>query len=449
MGKKKLLIVEDDKGLQKQLRWTFDDCEVVFACDRETALAQMRRHRPAVVTLDLGLPPEVDGAGEGLATLQELLAESPRSKVIILSGSQERSNAARAIAMGACDFHQKPCDPDILKLVVQRAFYLHAMQAEHARKLQIERDSPLGRIVSRDPETLKLCRSIEKLAPSSASVMLLGESGSGKELFARALHELSNRRAHRFVAINCAAIPADLLESELFGHEKGAFTGAGQQTLGKIEMAQGGTFFLDEVGDMALALQAKLLRFVQERVIERIGGRTEIAIDARIVCATHQDIRALVAQGRFREDLYYRLREVALAIPPLRERIGDKVLLARHFVNRCCAQERRADLAFSDEALLAIEEWPWPGNVRELENCFRRAVIMCEGPQISARDLGLPASTRGEAQVNLRQVREEAEYKVMVMALARTDGCIVKAAELLGVSRPTLYDLMHHHGIRI
>ncbi|MES2899828.1 MAG: PEP-CTERM-box response regulator transcription factor [Pseudomonadota bacterium] len=448
MGKKKLLIVEDDKGLQKQLRWTFDEYEVVFAADRDGALAQMRRHRPAVVTLDLGLPPDPDGAGEGLAALQQLLAEAPLVKVIVLTGNQERANALRAIGMGACDFHQKPCDPEMLKLLVQRAFHLHALQDEHARKLQIDGDSPLAGIVSRDPDTLRLCRSIEKLAPSSARVMLLGESGSGKELFARALHQLSARRAHRFVAINCAAIPTDLLESELFGHEKGAFTGAGQQTLGKIELAQGGTFFLDEVGDMALALQAKLLRFVQERVIERIGGRTEIAIDARIVCATHQDLKALVAQGRFREDLYYRLGEVALTIPPLRERIGDKVLLARHFKQRACAQERRSGLAFSDEALAAIEDWPWPGNVRELENCIRRAVIMCEGPQISARDLGLPASTRSEAPVNLRQVREAAEYKVMVTALARTDGCIVKAAELLGVSRPTLYDLMHHHGIR-
>ncbi len=448
MGKKKLLIVEDDKGLQKQLRWTFDGYDVVFADDRAGALAQMRRHQCAVATLDLGLPPDPDGASEGLATLQLLLAEAPATKVIVLTGNQERAHALRAVGMGAYDFHQKPCEAELLKLVVQRAFHLHALQEEHARMLQIPSDSPLSGIVSRDPETLRLCRSIEKLAPSLATVMLLGESGCGKELFARALHALSPRREHRFVAINCAAIPADLLESELFGHEKGAFTGAGQQTLGKIEMAQGGTFFLDEIGDMALALQAKLLRFVQERVIERIGGRSEIAIDARIVCATHQDLKALVAQGRFRQDLFYRLSEVALSIPPLRERVGDKVLLARHFKNRACAAERRSGLAFSEDALIAIEHWPWPGNVRELENCVRRAVIMCEGPQISAGDLGLPAGAGAAAPVNLRQVRDAAEYKVMVTALARTDGCIVKAAELLGVSRPTLYDLMHHHGIR-
>jgi two-component system NtrC family response regulator len=449
MGKKKLLIVEDDKGLQKQLRWSFDAYEVVVADERESALAQLRRHQPAVVTMDLGLPPDPDGAGEGLATLQQILAAAPATKVIVLSGNQERANALKAVAMGAYDFQHKPCEPELLKLVVERAFVLHAMQAENARMLQIQADSPLAGIVSRDPAILKLCRNVEKLAPSSATVMLLGDSGSGKERFARGLHELSARSGHRFVAINCAAIPADLLESELFGHEKGAFTGAGQQTLGKIEMAQGGTFFLDEIGDMAMALQAKLLRFVQERVIERIGGRTEIAIDARIVCATHQDLKALVREGRFREDLYYRLSEIVLPIPPLRERVGDAILLAHHFKNRCCTLEGRATLAFADDALAAIEQYGWPGNVRELENCIKRAVIMCEGAQIRAADLGLASAPQPDAPVNLRQARDAAEYKVRVVALARADGSIVKAAELLGVSRPTLYDLMHHHGIRI
>ncbi|ATQ77111.1 PEP-CTERM-box response regulator transcription factor [Massilia violaceinigra] len=449
MGKKKLLVVEDDKGLQKQLRWSFDGYDVLIAEDRESALAQLHRHRPAVVTLDLGLPPNPDGATEGLATLKQILAEAPGTKVIVLSGNQDRAHALKAISMGAYDFHQKPFDADTLGLVVERAFYLHAMQEENQRMLQIGADSPLARIVTRDPGMLRLCRSVEKLAPSSATVMLLGDSGAGKELFARGLHDLSARHEKRFVAINCAAIPADLLESELFGHEKGAFTGAGQQTLGKIEMAQGGTFFLDEIGDMAMALQAKLLRFVQERVIERIGGRSEIAIDARIVCATHQDLPKLVREGRFREDLYYRLSEVVLAIPPLRERVGDAVLLAHHFKHQACLTERRSVPAFTDDAVLAIEQYGWPGNVRELENCIRRAVIMSEGPQISARDLGLAEVPQSGTPVNLRQVRDAAEYKVMVTALARTNGSIVKAAELLGVSRPTLYDLMHHHGIRI
>jgi two-component system NtrC family response regulator len=449
MGKKKLLVVEDDKGLQKQLRWSFDAYEVVVADDRESALAQVRRHQPAVVTMDLGLPPDPDGASEGLATLQQILALAPNTKIIVLSGNQDRANALKAVAVGAYDFHHKPCEIELLRLVIERAFVLHAMQQENQRMLQIQSDSPLAGIVTRDPAMLRVCRNVEKLAPSSATVMLLGDSGSGKERFARGLHELSARSENRFVAINCAAIPADLLESELFGHEKGAFTGAGQQTLGKIEMAQGGTFFLDEIGDMAMALQAKLLRFVQERVIERIGGRVEIAIDARIVCATHQDLKALVRDGRFREDLYYRLSEIVLAIPPLRERVGDSVLLAHHFKNRSCAAEGRGTLGFSDEALQAIEQYPWPGNVRELENCIKRAVIMSEGPQINAGDLGLPIAEKLEQTINLRQARDAAEYKVMVLALARANGCIVKAAELLGVSRPTLYDLMHHHGVKI
>jgi two-component system NtrC family response regulator len=279
-------------------------------------------------------------------------------------------------------------------------------------------------------------------------VTLLGESGSGKEVIARALHTLSGRREHRFVAINCAAIPGELLESELFGHERGAFTGAAQQTLGKLEIANGGTFFLDEIGDMPLQLQAKLLRFLQERVIERVGGRTEIAIDARIVCATHQDLKAMAADGRFREDLLYRLQEIVLPIPSLRERSGDAVLLAHHFRKRYCATENRSPMDFSGDALAAIELYHWPGNVRELDNCVKRGVIMSDGPMIGADDLGLEPGGPAEALVNLRTIRADAEYKAMVLALARSNGNILKAAELLGISRPTLYDLMHHHGIR-
>ncbi len=448
MGKQKLLVIEDDPGLQKQLRWSFDAYDVVLAGDRESALAQVRRHAPAVVTMDLGLPPHADGAVEGLATLQEILEYAPDTKVIVLSGNQERAHALRAISLGAYDFHQKPFDPDLLGLVVQRAFYLHQMQQENRRMLQIEADSPLAGIVTRDSGMLRLCRDVERVAPSSATVMLRGESGSGKELLARALHTMGGRAGHRFVAINCAAIPEELLESELFGHEKGAFTGAGQQTLGKLEMAHGGTFFLDEVGDMALALQAKLLRFLQERVIERLGGRSEIALDVRIVCATHQDLKALVREGRFREDLYYRLSEIVLRIPSLRERTGDSVLLAHHFRNRFCVSEGRPSMALSEAALAAIESYAWPGNVRELEHCIRRAVIMANGPRIGVADLDLPGVVEQEAPVNLRQARDAAEYKVMVLALARSDGNIAKAAELLGVSRPTVYDLMHYHGVR-
>ncbi|MCU6501588.1 PEP-CTERM-box response regulator transcription factor [Rugamonas sp. A1-17] len=448
MAKNKLLVVEDDQGLQKQLRWSLDAYEVVVADDRESAMAQLRRHQPAVATMDLGLPPDPDGASEGLALLQQILAAAPDTKVIVLSGNQAREHALKAIAMGAYDFHQKPLDADTLALVVARAFYLHAMQQENRRMLQIQSDSPLAGIISRDPGMLKVCRSVERVAPSSASVMLLGDSGSGKELIARGLHRLSTRQDKRFVAINCAAIPEHLLESELFGYEKGAFTGAQRQTLGKLELAHGGTFFLDEVGDLALPLQAKLLRFLQERVIERVGGRNEISIDVRIVCATHQNLRALSESGRFREDLFYRLSEIVLSIPPLRERVGDCALLAHHFKNKFCASESRSAMHFSPEALAAIDAYPWPGNVREMENCIRRAVIMADGPQITPPDLGLPDSSAVEPCVNLRQAREAAEYRVVVQALARVDGNIVKAAELLGVSRPTLYDLMNHHGLK-
>ena len=448
MAKQKLLVVEDDPGLQKQLRWSLSGYDVIVAGDRDAALTQVHRHRPGVVTLDLGLPPDADGASEGLATLREILVAAPDTKVVILSGNQDRANALKAVAAGAYDFQCKPVDLELLSLVVARAFNLHEMQQENRRMLQIEADSPLAGIVTRDPAMLKLCRSLEKVAPSDATVMLLGDSGCGKELLARALHGLSGRQDHRFVAINCASIPEQLLESELFGHEKGAFTGAAQQTLGKIELAHQGTFFLDEIGDMALPLQAKLLRFLQERVIERVGGRREIAVDVRIVCATHQDLDALVRDGRFRRDLYYRLSEIVLNIPALRERAGDRALLAHHFKNRFCAVQGRTHLAFSDDAMRLIEEYDWPGNVREMENCIKRAVIMCEGAQIGVSDLGLPLQALPERFSSLREVREAAEYKVMVAALARSDGNIVKAAEILGVSRPTLYDLMNHHGIR-
>ncbi|MCE3263025.1 MAG: prsR [Pseudoduganella sp.] len=448
MTKKKLLVVEDDLGLQKQLRWALDAYEVVFAGNRDAALGQLRRHQPAVVTMDLGLPPEPDSASEGLQLLQQMLAVAADTKVIVLSGNQDRENVLKAMALGAYDFHQKPLDGDMLRLMVERAFFLHGVQQENRRMLQTEVDSPLAGLVTRDPGMLRVCRSIEKVAPSSATVMLMGASGCGKELLARALHELSARHARRMVAINCAAIPEHLLESELFGYEKGAFTGAERQTLGKIELAAGGTFFLDEIGDMALPLQAKMLRFLQERVIERLGGRTEIAVDVRIVCATHRNLKAMVDEGRFREDLFYRLSEIVLVVPPVRERVGDAVLLAQHFRHRFLQSEGRQAMPFHPDALAAIEAYGWPGNVREIENCIKRAVIMSEGPHITLEDLGLPPGAPQAESIDLRDARNAAEYKVMVKALARTGGNIARAAELLGVSRPTLYDLMSHHGIK-
>lgn len=448
LEKKKLLIIEDDIGLQKQLRWSLDAYEVFVAGDRESALTMMRRHEPAVVTMDLGLPPDPDGASEGFAILQKILSLAPDTKVIVLSGNQDRANAVKAIGMGAYDFHQKPADPELLSLVIQRAFVLFDLQQDNRRMMQTQIASPLAGLISRDPTMLKLCRNIEKVAPSAASIMLLGSSGTGKEVLAKALHQLSPRNEKRFMAINCAAIPENLLESELFGYEKGAFTGAVKQNLGKIELANEGTFFLDEVGDLPMALQAKLLRFLQERVVERIGGHKEIPVDVRVICATHQNLKELCNTGRFREDLYYRLSEIVITIPTLSERIGDAALLAHYFKNKFNAKEGRPNLTFSADAMALIESHSWPGNVREMENCIKRAVIMAEGPQITAEDLGLNKDAVEEMPINLRKIRDDAEHQAVVKALARMDGNIVKAAELLGVSRPTLYDLMNRHGIK-
>ncbi len=445
--KEVLLLVEDDPGLQKQMRWSFDAYETLVAGDRESALVQLRRHEPSVVTLDLGLPPDADGASEGLATLEQILALIPDTKVIVVTGNQDRANAVKAVGLGAYDFYQKPFDPEMLGLVVERAFRLHALLREN-RHLQQSQGAPMQGILTRDPGMLKMCRSVEKVAPSDATVLLLGESGTGKELLARALHQLSPRSVKRFVAINCAAIPENLLESELFGYEKGAFTGANKQTRGKIEFADGGTFFLDEVGDLPLSLQAKLLRFLQERVVERVGGREEIAVDVRIVCATHQNLKKLIEEGRFREDLYYRLSEIVIPIPPLRERQGDAALLAHALMHKFSRQEGRTLLGFKQDALDAIEAHQWPGNVREMENYIKRAVIMADGSQIGAEELGLPAVVRESEPINLRQVRDEAERKAIIKVLSRVDGNIVNAAELLGISRPTLYDLINRHGLK-
>lgn len=445
--KRVLLIVEDDPGLQKQMRWSFDNYQTIVASDRESALAQLRRHEPSVVTLDLGLPPDADGASEGLATLDQVLRLLPDTKVIVVTGNQDRANAVKAVGMGAFDFHQKPFDPEILELMVERAFRMHALQQEN-RRLQASSDASPHGIITRDPGMLAICHSVEKVAPSDATVLLLGESGTGKELLARALHQLSPRATKRFVAINCAAIPENLLESELFGYEKGAFTGANRQTPGKIEFAEGGTFFLDEVGDLSPALQAKMLRFLQERVVERIGGREEIPVDVRIVCATHQNLKKLIEEGRFREDLYYRLSEIVISIPPLRDRRGDAVLLAHAFMNKFSRREGRSIRGFKQDALDAIEAYPWPGNVREMENFIKRAVIMANETQIGIEDLGLQASVEKPQPINLRQVRDDAERIAIIRVMSRVDGNISEAAQLLGVSRPTLYDLIKRHDLK-
>jgi two-component system NtrC family response regulator len=446
-----LLIVEDDVALQKQIKWSLDGYPSTEANDRESALRQSRRHRPAVVTMDLGLPPDPDSVSEGFKLLEQLLELDPLAKVIVITGQNGRSNALRAIELGAYDFLEKPFDPDVLGLIVERAYRLYALQAENARLRALNQGDSTQGVITRDEGLLRLCRTIEKVAPSSASVLLLGESGTGKEVLAQALHAAS-KRTGRFVAINCAAIPEALLESELFGFERGAFTGATKTTVGRIETANGGTLMLDEIGDLPQPLQAKLLRFLQQRTIERIGGRQEIAIDTRIVCATHQDLQALIRENRFREDLYYRLSEIVVQIPPLRQRRGDAVLLAHAFLRRF-GEEQRRTLRFTEEALRAIEAHAWPGNVRELINVVRRAAIMADGQFVAVEDLGLPpdagAAKDDSETLDLRTVRDQAERAAVVTALARCDGNLAKAAELLGVSRPTLYDLLSRLSIKV
>ncbi len=440
--KETLLLVEDDPGLQKQVRWSLDAYDVQIAGDRESALAQIRRFEPAVVILDLGLPPDENGASEGLATLEQIMMLAPGTKVIVVTGNQDMGNAVKAIGIGAYDFYQKPFESEMLSLIVGRALRLHKLEQENLRLRTKQDDVATQGIITSDPQMQKMCRTVERVAPSDATVLVTGESGTGKELFAKALHQLSNRAENRFVAINCAAIPENLLESELFGYEKGAFTGASKQTIGRIEYANGGTLFLDEIGDLPFSLQAKLLRFLQERVVERLGGRGEIPVDTRVVCATHQNLAELIRQGRFREDLYYRLSEITLSIPPLRQRDGDAALLAHAFLEKFNTQQGRSIRGFKPDAIEAIENHPWPGNVREMQNVIKRAVIMAEGYQITLDDLALKADQEEAEPINLRKVREDAERKAVLRAMARANGNVAMAADLLGISRPTLYDLM-------
>ncbi|MEP2102922.1 MAG: PEP-CTERM-box response regulator transcription factor [Parasphingorhabdus sp.] len=447
----KLLIVEDDPGLQKQLKWAYEDFEVIIAGDRETAIDMLRSEEPDVVTLDLGLPPDPDGTTEGFATMDAILSLKPDTKIIVASGHGEKDSALRAIASGAWDFYQKPVDIDELGLIVRRAFHVRKLEVENSA-LSVKQDGNhqvLGQIITGAPEMLKVAQMIERVANTNASVMLLGASGTGKELLARGLHDSSDRREQAFVAINCAAIPENLLESELFGHEKGAFTGAIKTTEGKIEQANGGTLFLDEVGDIPLPLQVKLLRFIQERVIERIGGRKAIAVDTRIVCATHQNLDKMIADNSFREDLYYRLAEIVIKIPALSERSGDASLLARHFQKKFAEEINPAVKGIAPDALAALEAWKWPGNVRELENRIKRAVIMADGKLIAAQDLDLEISENDPVDLlNLKAARESADRAAIIRAISQTDGNISNAAKLLGISRPTLYDLLKQYNLQ-
>ena len=442
-----LLVVEDDTGLLRQLGWCFDGYHVVTAGTREAALDAVRRHVPSVALLDLGLPPDATGVTEGLAALRELLQLAPFTKIIVMTGNGDKDSAVHAIGLGAWDFYEKPVDAKVLRLLVDRAFHVAELEAEHRVREETRAPGPIAGLVAVSEPMLALCRQVEKVAFADVSVLVLGESGTGKELLARALHRLGPRGDHRFVAINCAAIPDTLLESELFGYEKGVFTGAAKTTPGKIELADRGTLFLDEIGDMAPALQAKLLRFLQERVIERVGGRVEIPVDVRVICATNQDLEELIKEGRFRSDLYYRVSEVTLRVPPLRDRAACIPVIAQLLLRAFRAELNRPRLAFGADALQAMESYSWPGNVRELENRVKTAVIMSVGNSITAADLSLPTAAEATRPLDLREVRRRAERTAVRQALALAEGNMGRAAELLGITRPTLYDLVPKLGL--
>lgn len=443
-----LLIVEDDVGLQRQLKWCFSDYNVVIAANREEAIAALRKHTPAVVTLDLGLPPDPANVSEGFAALNEIISISPETKVIVITGNDDVSNAIQAVSLGAYDFYQKPIEPDVIKIIIERAFHLSLLEHEIKTLQQSNTGSPLEGLITADTEMLKVCRIIEKVAPTDTTVLLIGESGTGKEVLATSLHRLSQRKDENFIAINCAAIPENLLESELFGYEKGAFTGATRQTKGKLEMADKGTLFLDEIGDLPLQLQSKLLRFLQERTLERVGGREKIQVDVRIISATHQNLQEMIEEKTFRQDLYYRLSDLTINIPPLRERKGDVSLLARAFFDKHKSMLNNNLKGLTQDAIHAIENHNWPGNVRELEAVIKRAVIMAETPYIEDTDLGLDNLNIKANMINLREVREKAEKDAIRYALNITQDNISRAAELLGVSRPTLYDLIKRYQLK-
>lgn len=448
MSKPKLLIVEDDLGLCAQYRWAFPSYRVLMAHDRASALAAVRQDEPAVVLLDLGLPPDDEGVAEGFATLEALRRRFPRLPVVVASGQGQREHALRAVALGAYDFHEKPVDLAVLRTVIERAWHLHELEEENIRLAAAPRPSNISGIITADAGMLKVCHTIERLGSVAVPVLLLGESGTGKEAFARALHDMGPRRNAPFIAINCAAIPENLLESELFGHERGAFTGAVRQVIGKIEAANRGTLFLDEIGEMPVQLQAKLLRFLQDQVIERVGGRAPIQVDVRVVSATNQPLEEQAAAGRFRGDLLYRLNSVTVRIPPLRERGNDALLLARFFLVRFSQEFGRRIRGFDLGANDAINTYHWPGNVRELQNRVRRAALMVDGALVSAADLELQANTPvSDADFDLRTARIRAERDLITRALTRGNGSMSAAARLLGVSRPTLYGLLHSHGL--
>ena len=448
-GAATVLLVEDDPRQQQHLRAALEHHDVLEARDRHQALGLLREHMPPVVLLDLDLGDAASpGNGQGFALLEKIIETAPATRVVVMTGHADDALAVRAVGHGACGFHRKPVPQDAIRTAMDRALSVAAPEPDDRHHVPASPDRLLPGVIGGSPAIRKVCRAIARVAPADVSVVLTGESGTGKEIMARALHAASARSGHRFVAINCAAIPETLLEAELFGYERGAFTGAVKQTLGKIELAHRGTLFLDEIGDLPLSLQGKLLRFLQERVLERIGGRKEIEVDVRVICATHRDLRKLLEQDAFREDLYYRLAEIGVHIPPLRERAGDAVIMARHFLAQLCPPSRHGHKTFTPEALRVLDAYQWPGNVRELQNRVKRAVIMAEGPKITAEDLDLAAEPERPKELDLRRCREDAERTVLHRALARANGNMSLAARLIGVSRPTLYDLLRQHGLR-
>lgn len=448
MEKAKLLVVDDDEEIRIQLKWALaEDYEVLLAQDKKSALDIFRASSPVVVILDLGLPPRPTSVEEGFSTLQEILSIAASTKVIIATGRGEKPHALKAIGEGAYDFLSKPVELEELKVVLKRAFYVSLLEREYAEAQRRLDKGPFEGMLGTDPKIQEVFSSVRKVATTDVPVLITGESGTGKELVARAIHRLSGRDPNPFVVINCAAIPENLLESELFGHEKGAFTGAHAQRKGRFEMAQGGTLFLDEIGELPPSLQIKLLRFLQEQQIERVGGREQIAVDARIVAATNRDLKQAIGEGRFREDLYYRLGVVTISLPALRDRGDDVLLLANAFLKRNSLERGGKNLRFTEKAAGALRKHPWPGNVRELENRVKRAIIMTEGDKITPADLELTSAGGQEGFLTLKEAREALEKEYILKALSRNGGNISKAAAELDISRPTLYDLMNKLGI--
>lgn len=447
--KPKLLIVDDDEEIRTQMKWALaQEYDIVLAGDRAGATEQFKATRPAVVLLDLGLPPNPGTPEEGLATLSELLAVDNQAKIVIVTGQAEKNIALRAVGAGAYDLLGKPADMDEVKMLLKRCFYVAHLEREYREMQQKIKGGSFEGMLGTNPRVLAVFESIRKVATTNASVLILGESGTGKEMAARAIHQNSARKDGPFVAINCSAIPESLMESELFGHEKGAFTGAHMQRKGRIEAAHGGTLFLDEIGEISLAIQVKLLRFLQEQRIERVGGRTEITVDSRVIAATNSDLKKGMSEEKFREDLFYRLAVVQVTLPPLRDRDEDIPFLAQSFLRRISAETGKSGLTFAPDALRALRQHPWPGNIREMQNRVRRAVIMCNGKRITAPDLELDPAAPGHAGMTLKAAREALEREMLLRALKTHAGRITAAANELGISRPTFYELMEKLGIQ-